>query len=84
MIQDMQYTNEQGLIRCFVGSKPRQLDRKHKPTKTNFSQPRTSQHVGNENTSQQIGDYLIETPDLENTLLKKADLQQKREEGRQG
>ena len=43
MIPDLEHTDEQGLIRCFVGSKPRRLDRKHKPTKINFSQPKTLQ-----------------------------------------
>ena len=79
MIQDLQYTDEQKLIRCFIGSKHRQLDRKHKPTKTNLPQPRTLQYVGDENALQQISDYFIEIPDLEKTLLKKANLQQKRE-----
>ena len=37
MILDLQYTDEQGLIRCFVGSKPRRLDRKNKPTNINLS-----------------------------------------------
>ena len=78
MIQNLQHTDEQILIKCFVGSKPRQLNRKYKLTKTNISQSRAPQHVDNENIPQQVGDYLIETPDLEKTLLKKADLQQKR------
>ena len=82
MIPDLYHTDEHGLIRSFIGSKPRKLDRKHKPTKTNISQPKTPQHVGDDSTLQQVGDYLIETPNLEKTLLKKVNLQQKREEGK--
>ena len=59
MIQDLQHTDEHELIRCFVESKPHQLDRKHKSIKTNILQSRTSQHVDNENIPQQVNDENI-------------------------